>query len=134
MSEAANLVFQWIFVLNSVKHKFFPVSIVKIESMHVVPTYSHQNVHIFDYACDTSLVFNLKEHQFNQWFLILCFELSDDSSSLQLNSGSGIFWEEHNLDSYQKTSDNSISQIYDFEFPKQWLLETLRNLAGQNYN
>ena len=29
MSEAANLVFQWIFVLNSVKHKFFSVSIVK---------------------------------------------------------------------------------------------------------
>ena len=28
-SEAANLVFQWIFVLNSVKHKFFHVSIVK---------------------------------------------------------------------------------------------------------
>ena len=28
-SEVANLVFQWIFVLNSVKHKFFPVSIVK---------------------------------------------------------------------------------------------------------
>ena len=26
-SEAANLVFQWIFVLNSVKHNFFPVSI-----------------------------------------------------------------------------------------------------------
>ena len=29
-SEAANLVFQWIFVLNSVKHKFFPVSIVNL--------------------------------------------------------------------------------------------------------
>ena len=29
MSEAANLVFQWIFVLNSVKHKFFPACIVK---------------------------------------------------------------------------------------------------------
>ena len=28
-SEAANLVFQWIFVLNLVKHKFFHVSIVK---------------------------------------------------------------------------------------------------------
>ena len=28
-SEAANLVFQWVFVLNSVKHKFFPVRIVK---------------------------------------------------------------------------------------------------------
>ena len=28
-SEEANLVFQWIFVLNSVKHKFFYVSIVK---------------------------------------------------------------------------------------------------------
>ena len=28
-SEAANLVFQWIFVLNSVKQKFFPVCIVK---------------------------------------------------------------------------------------------------------
>ena len=27
-SEAANLVFQWIFVLNSVKHRFFHVSIV----------------------------------------------------------------------------------------------------------
>ena len=27
--EAANLVFQWIFLLNSVKHKFFHVSIVK---------------------------------------------------------------------------------------------------------
>ena len=25
-SEVANLVFQWIFVLNSAKHKFFPVS------------------------------------------------------------------------------------------------------------
>ena len=31
-SEAANLVFQWIFVLNSVKHKFFLVSIVNIKS------------------------------------------------------------------------------------------------------
>ena len=30
MSQAANLVFQWIFVLNSVKHKFVPVSIVKL--------------------------------------------------------------------------------------------------------
>ena len=29
--EVANLVFQWIFVLNSVKHKSFPVSIVKGE-------------------------------------------------------------------------------------------------------
>ena len=29
MSEAANLVFQWIFVLNAVKHKLFYVSIVK---------------------------------------------------------------------------------------------------------
>ena len=29
MSEPANLGFQWIFVLNSVKHKFFPVSIIK---------------------------------------------------------------------------------------------------------
>ena len=28
-SEAANLVFQLMFVLNLVKHKFFPVSIVK---------------------------------------------------------------------------------------------------------
>ena len=28
-SEAANLVFQWIFVLISVKHKFFPACIVK---------------------------------------------------------------------------------------------------------
>ena len=28
-SEAANFVFQWFFVLNSVKHKFFYVSIVK---------------------------------------------------------------------------------------------------------
>ena len=32
-SEAASLVFQWIFVLNSVKHKFFPVSIVKTKIM-----------------------------------------------------------------------------------------------------
>ena len=29
-SEAANLVFQWIFVLDSVKHKLFPVSIVNL--------------------------------------------------------------------------------------------------------
>ena len=29
-SEAANLAFQWIFVLNSIKHKFFHVSIVKL--------------------------------------------------------------------------------------------------------
>ena len=29
MSEAVNLALQWIFVLNSVKHKSFPVSIVK---------------------------------------------------------------------------------------------------------
>ena len=28
-SKAANLAFQWIFVLNSVKHKFFPLGIVK---------------------------------------------------------------------------------------------------------
>ena len=28
-SEAANFLFQWIFILNSVKRKFFPVSIVK---------------------------------------------------------------------------------------------------------
>ena len=28
MSEAANLVFQWIIVLTSVKQKFFPVGIV----------------------------------------------------------------------------------------------------------
>ena len=31
-SEAANLVFQWTFVLNSVKQKFFPVSIIKHSS------------------------------------------------------------------------------------------------------
>ena len=31
MSEAANLVFEWILILNSVKHKFFYVSIVKLE-------------------------------------------------------------------------------------------------------
>ena len=30
MSEAANLVFQWISVLNSVKHKFHPMSIVNL--------------------------------------------------------------------------------------------------------
>ena len=30
-SEAANLVFQWIFLLNSLKHKIFPVSIVKMK-------------------------------------------------------------------------------------------------------
>ena len=29
-SEAANLVFQWIFVLDLVKHNFFHVSIVKL--------------------------------------------------------------------------------------------------------
>ena len=29
MSEGAKLVIQWIFVLNSVKQKFFPVCIVK---------------------------------------------------------------------------------------------------------
>ena len=29
MLEAANLVFQWVFVLDSVKHKFFPVRILK---------------------------------------------------------------------------------------------------------
>ena len=29
MSEAANLIFQWIFVLNSVKHRFLHLSIVK---------------------------------------------------------------------------------------------------------
>ena len=29
-SDAANLVFQWFFLLNSVKHKFFPGSIVKV--------------------------------------------------------------------------------------------------------
>ena len=28
-SEAANLVFQWIFVMDLIKHKFFHVSIVK---------------------------------------------------------------------------------------------------------
>ena len=35
MSEAANLAFWWIFVLNSVKHKFFPVSVVKFESFKI---------------------------------------------------------------------------------------------------
>ena len=30
MSEAANHVFQWMFVQNSVKYKFFPVCIVNI--------------------------------------------------------------------------------------------------------
>ena len=30
MSEAGNLVFQWIFVLNSVKHNVFHASIVKV--------------------------------------------------------------------------------------------------------
>ena len=35
MSEAANLLLQWIFVLNSIKHKFFYASIAKI-----VDTYS----------------------------------------------------------------------------------------------
>ena len=34
-SEAANLVFQWIFVLNSVKHKFFHVSIADIIEKHL---------------------------------------------------------------------------------------------------
>ena len=29
MLEAASLVFQWVFVLNTVKHKFFPVRILK---------------------------------------------------------------------------------------------------------
>ena len=32
-SEVANLVFQWTFVLKSVKHKFFPLSIVKDKRM-----------------------------------------------------------------------------------------------------
>ena len=36
-SEAANLVFPWIFVLNSVKHKFFPVSIVKSRFFNRTP-------------------------------------------------------------------------------------------------
>ena len=31
MSEAANLVFERIFILNSVKHKFFYVSIIQLE-------------------------------------------------------------------------------------------------------
>ena len=38
MSEAANLVFQWIFVLNSVKNKFFPVSIVNFYFIFTIIT------------------------------------------------------------------------------------------------
>ena len=34
-SEAANLAFQWIFVLNSVKQKFFHVSVVKRNSWKI---------------------------------------------------------------------------------------------------
>ena len=38
-SEAANIVCQWIFVLNYVKHKLFHVSIVKMELFVIIVNY-----------------------------------------------------------------------------------------------
>ena len=55
-SEAANLVFQWIFVLISVKHKFFPgvsLGAISILTMKAVSQWTHDlHCMYIRYLCD----------------------------------------------------------------------------------
>ena len=53
-SEAVNLVFQWIFTLNSVKHKFFHVGIVN----HC----EEQNFEIKTSLCESKVLHKINFH------------------------------------------------------------------------
>ena len=65
MSEAANFVFQLIFVRNSVKHKFFPVSIVKlkIKFKTIIKNPSYPYLKFLDMVC--------YEHNINLMTLVM---------------------------------------------------------------